>query len=101
MAKPDPTPPPGLHPRCHALAYRRELAYLSQKELAARLGTTQQAISRYESGKRVPDLDWLIRAAFAIGCRPSELDSALADPPEKEEPGPPTIKIPKRHPKSS
>jgi DNA-binding XRE family transcriptional regulator len=35
---------------------RRELALLSQRELAARVGVTRETISYWETGKRVPSL---------------------------------------------
>ena len=46
-------------------ARRRELG-LSQRDLAARTGTTQSAIARLESGQRPPRIDTLLRIASAL-----------------------------------
>ena len=46
---------------------RRELD-LSQADLAARVGTTQSAIARLESGGRPPRIDTLLRIAEALKC---------------------------------
>jgi transcriptional regulator with XRE-family HTH domain len=40
---------------------------LTQAELARRLGTTQAAISKIETGRSVPGLDLLDRIAIALG----------------------------------
>jgi transcriptional regulator with XRE-family HTH domain len=45
----------------------RSAAGLSQTELAARLGTTQSAIARWETGDVSPRLDTLARIAEACG----------------------------------
>lgn len=50
------------------IARRTELS-LSQRELAELCGTTQSAIARFESGKRPPKLDTLIRIAEALDCQ--------------------------------
>jgi DNA-binding XRE family transcriptional regulator len=47
----------------------RETSNVSQKELAARIGTTQSAIARTESGRHVPSLDLLQKLALALGAR--------------------------------
>ena len=54
------------------LGRRRREASLTQVELAARMGTTQAAISRIESGRTLPSLLVLERFAAATG-RPLEL----------------------------
>jgi transcriptional regulator with XRE-family HTH domain len=46
----------------------RKAAGLSQVTLAARMGTTQPAISKVESGRAVPTLGFLQRFAKAIGA---------------------------------
>ncbi len=48
----------------------RARAGLTQAELAARMGTTQSAIARLESGGRLPSMKTLIRYAEATGTRP-------------------------------
>ena len=45
---------------------RRKKRGLSQAELAARVGTTQSAIARLESGGRPPRIDTLLRIANAL-----------------------------------
>jgi DNA-binding XRE family transcriptional regulator len=40
--------------------------HLSQKELAEKIGTNQSAISRLESGKYNPSMDFIIRIAKAL-----------------------------------
>ena len=57
-------------------AHLRELraaAGLSQRELAARVGTSSAAISNFESGNNAPTLGTLVRLADALACRLSEL----------------------------
>ena len=48
----------------------RSRAGLTQEELAERMGTTQSAIARLESGRRLPTMKTLIRYAEATGARP-------------------------------
>lgn len=52
-----------------ALIAARTSARLSQADLAARLGTTQSAIARLESGRISPSLSTLRRYAEATGTR--------------------------------
>jgi transcriptional regulator with XRE-family HTH domain len=47
----------------------RGSARLTQAELAARTGTSQAAISAYESGSREPSLNTLVRLLAACGHR--------------------------------
>lgn len=54
------------------LARRRREAGLTQAEVAARMGTSQAAISRLESGQAMPSLPLLDRYATALG-RPIEI----------------------------
>src|SRR5919109_2413591 len=46
---------------------RRRAAGLTQAELARRIGTTQPAISKIESGRTLPGLELLDRVARALG----------------------------------
>lgn len=48
----------------------RSRAGLSQAELAERMGTTQSAVARMESGRQLPSLRTLYRYAKATGTRP-------------------------------
>jgi ribosome-binding protein aMBF1 (putative translation factor) len=47
----------------------RAKAGLTQAELAKRMGTTQSAVARLESGRRMPSIDSLESYAKATGCR--------------------------------
>jgi transcriptional regulator with XRE-family HTH domain len=49
------------------LARRRREAGLTQEQVAARMGTTQEAISRIEAGRRLPNVAIVDRYAQAIG----------------------------------
>ena len=55
----------------------REAAGLSQDTLAARAGTSQPAVSRYESGASSPSVDTLDRLLAAMGAR-LELGASVA-----------------------
>jgi XRE family transcriptional regulator, fatty acid utilization regulator len=55
-------------------------AGLTQAELAGRVGTTQAAISKIETGRTIPGLELLDRIATALG-RPITL--TLGTPPER------------------
>lgn len=60
----------------------RRQARLSQRDLAARAGTSGPAISMYESGERVPRVDTLQRIVDASGATMTivvEHDSAPTD----------------------
>lgn len=48
----------------------RARAGLSQAELAKRMGTTQSAIARLESGARMPSVNTLLKFAKATRSRP-------------------------------
>ena len=49
------------------LARRRREAGLTQQQVAERMGTTQEAISRIEAGRRLPNVPVVDRYAKAIG----------------------------------
>lgn len=51
------------------LAAARERVGLTQRQLAARAGTSAAAVCEYESGKRVPRVDTLERILAAAGAR--------------------------------
>ena len=55
----------------------RRRAGLTQSQLAARVGTSQPAIARYERGRSLPDLTTLQRVAEGCGL---ELRVELAEP---------------------
>jgi ribosome-binding protein aMBF1 (putative translation factor) len=50
------------------VATQRAARNLSQRELAALVGTTQSAIARLEAGGRPPRIDTLMRIAEALDC---------------------------------
>lgn len=50
-----------------ALIGARIAAGLTQKQLADRMGTSQAAIARLESGTRIPSVDTLYRLAVILG----------------------------------
>lgn len=62
------------------LKYARELAGLTQRELAEKLGLSHGAIGLYELGKREPDLTTLQRIAHALGTSVSYLVGETDDP---------------------
>ena len=61
--------------------YYRKKAKLSQEELAARVGVSRQAVSKWELGDATPELDKLVALARAFGVTTDELLS----PDEPEE----------------
>ena len=52
------------------LAEARRKAGLTQAELAARMGTSQAAVARIESGRGAPKWSTIERYARAVGARP-------------------------------
>jgi len=53
---------------------------MTQLELAARVGVTRAAMSRYVSGEREPRLVTLVRIAEELGVHVGELVPSAADP---------------------
>ena len=56
-----------------AIRRYRKMLGLTQEELAVKLGMTQAAISRFETGDRKPDVDDLIAIAKFFGCKVDDL----------------------------
>lgn len=52
---------------------RRKRAGLSQAGLAELIGASGQAVYCWETGKRRPSLDYILRMSFIFGCEVSEL----------------------------
>lgn len=59
----------GENPKGDAIREARKAAGLTQVQLAERLACTQNEVSRWESGARVPGADSLKRIAQALECR--------------------------------
>lgn len=55
------------------LADLRKKAGLSQAELAIRIGVTQMAVSHWESGRRRPGLQALVRMGDLFDMRPCDV----------------------------
>jgi transcriptional regulator with XRE-family HTH domain len=60
-----------------AIRARRKRLHLTQKELATRLGTTQQRVSNLEQARTGLSLDLFVRVLVALGCSDDELAEAL------------------------
>lgn len=63
--------------------YYRKQAKLSQEELAARVGVSRQAVSKWELGEATPEVDKLLALARVFGVTTDELLSE-SEPPEAE-----------------
>lgn len=59
----------------------RKQAGWSQEELAQRLDVSRQAVSKWESGQAMPDLDRVVRMSELFGV---STDSLLKDTPEPD-----------------
>ena len=55
------------------ILYYRKAAKLSQEELAARVGVSRQAVSKWELGDATPEVDKLLAMARAFGVTTDEL----------------------------
>lgn len=53
--------------------YQREQAGLSRLQLAQRIGTSHQNISRWESGEVLPNIDYCVKLADFYGITLDEL----------------------------
>lgn len=71
------------------ILYYRKAAKLSQEELAAQVGVSRQAVSKWELGDATPEVDKLLLLARAFGVTTDELLSGDEPPqpaPPREEP---------------
>lgn len=73
------------------IRYIREGKHISQKQLAAAIGTSQSAIAAYENGQKTPKLETLSRIADALDTSvlsllPSEISegSIIPSPEDRE-----------------
>ena len=78
----------------YKILHYRKAAKLSQEELAARVGVSRQAVSKWELGDATPEVDKLLALARAFGVTTDELLSEgepagarEQTPPPREEPG--------------
>ena len=62
----------------------RDLAGLSQQELADSMGVSKGFISALEGGRSVPNIDRLLQIADALRVRPSTLLDAMIGEIEKD-----------------
>ena len=72
------------------IQYYRKKNKLSQEELAARVGVSRQAVSKWELGDATPEVDKLVALARVFGVTTDELlspeEPAAGTPPPKREP---------------
>jgi transcriptional regulator with XRE-family HTH domain len=76
------------------IQFYRKQARLSQEELAARVGVSRQAVSKWELGDATPEVDKLVTLAKVFGVTVDELlspqePSAASPPPPEAPPDPP------------
>ena len=78
------------------IAYYRRDRKLSQEELAAQVGVSRQAVSKWELGEAAPDIGKLLALAKAFGVTTDHLLDEEAEPerasspqPPREDPAPP------------
>lgn len=53
---------------CSLVTAARFHTCITQKELAAKMKTKQSSIARFENGKQIPSIDFLVRLASAVGA---------------------------------
>lgn len=63
----------------------RDVAGLSQQDIVNIVGISKGFYSSLEMGRRVPNLDMLIKIAKACGVRPGEMLDAVVEAAEKED----------------
>jgi transcriptional regulator with XRE-family HTH domain len=64
----------GLHEIGQELRRLRLAAGLSGVELATRAGVPQPTVSRVETGRRVSDVEVVVRLFAALGLMPTDVD---------------------------
>jgi transcriptional regulator with XRE-family HTH domain len=72
IGSPPEPPPPTSHQSLGAgylVLVARELSGLSQRRLAARIGTSQSTLATIETGNRLPTIRTLLRVADAAGLQ--------------------------------
>lgn len=78
------------------ILYYRKRSGLSQEELAARVGVSRQAVSKWELNEATPDSDKLLPLARAFGVTVDELLSDADPAPEAAAPEEPAPSAPER-----
>lgn len=70
------------------IIYHRKRLNLSQEELSKKLGVSRQAVSKWESGQTIPDLDKLVMLSQAFGESLDELirDGEITSPVQNPKP---------------
>lgn len=76
------------------ILYYRKRAGLSQEALAAKIGVSRQAVSKWEVGDTVPELDKLVALARSFGVTTDELLGVREPVRETEKPAPQTSRLP-------
>ena len=54
---------------CSLITAARFHDCMTQKELAIKMKTKQSSIARFENGKQIPSIDFLVRLASAVGTQ--------------------------------
>lgn len=67
----------------NGIARQRQIAGMTQRELANKLQMTPQQLSQYETGTRTPRYSTLKRIAIAIGCNIEDISSPYIVLPRK------------------
>lgn len=80
------------------LARRRKALGLSQEELAAKIGVSRQAVSKWETGDAAPDLNRLLALADALDTSLDALCGREEAEPPAAAPSPEPDVPPKKHP---
>ena len=70
------------------IAYYRRQGKLSQEELAAQVGVSRQAVSKWELGEAAPDINKLLALARAFGVTTDHLLDEGAEPERPASPPP-------------
>lgn len=76
------------------IAYYRRDGKLSQEELAARVGVSRQAVSKWELGEAAPDINKLLALARAFGVTTDHLLNENEEPERSAPPSPAQDDVP-------
>lgn len=72
---------------CDKLTMQRKKNNMSQELLADRLGVSRQAVSKWESGSSIPDMERIIELCRVLNCNLDDLmdDGVIGDKVKREE----------------